>query len=147
MHIQSLVTVGVFKGEWDTPVSNLCLYWLMAYEGEWWHRAMGLVGFDSGPAGLHVVQKPSQPLWRLLEYNLCFVLWWWLFLLSSEPTVPSAQTVSGVWEDKATNASTANCWCTRSAINWSQWSVAGRWSRWGLQQMSYSLTWWRKVDC
>lgn len=50
--------------------------------------------------------------------------------LSSEPTVPSVRTASGVLEDKATNASTANCWCTKSVTNWSQWSVADQFTQW-----------------
>lgn len=115
---KSFVFVCVFKGEWDIHYPEV-----ISLAIDWWSKRDGgkAEGFNYRPSGLHV---SSPGICVLACGDGCSPS----VLLSSEPIVPSARTASGVWEDKATNASTANCWCTRSVINWSQWSVADRWS-------------------
>lgn len=98
------------------------------------------------PLGFLHVEVIRQSLrCGLRYYNVCLFSHFSLSApLSSEPTVPSVQTVSGVLEDKATNASTANCWCTKSATNWSQWSVADQFTKWVAELWTVS-TWMKNV--
>lgn len=82
-------------------------------------------------AFLHVEEILQSLCCCICCCNVCLLFHFSLSApLSSEPTVPSVQTASGVLEDKATNASTANCWCTKSATNWSQWSAADQFTKW-----------------
>lgn len=104
---------------WLWPKSTYCLLLYLPRECQ-------------APLGFLHVEEILQSLCCCLRYyNVCLFSHFSLSApLSSEPTVPSVQTVSGVLEDKATNASTANCWCTKSATNWSQWSVADQFTKW-----------------